>query len=168
MDASYALASYVAGLKWEDIPSVAVEACKKAILDSLGVALAGSTMPECVKIIELVEEWGGRPESTILVYGTRVPSPNAALANGAMVIARDYDDTHDVALLHPGSTVTTAAFAIAERQGKITGKDLITAVIAGYDVACRIALAVTRRHSGSKQGSLRLTQLYSLEREVTR
>lgn len=141
MDAAVAMAKNVIKTQYSDIPAEAVEATKKDILDTLGAAVAGSAAPGSREIVELMKELGGKEESTVLAYGGKVTAVSAAMANGAMAHALDYDDTHDRAILHAGVTAVPAAFAVAERIGKINGKDFITAVALGVDVTCRMGLA---------------------------
>ena len=71
-----------------------------------------------------------------------MPSPMAAFANGAMAHALDYDDCLDTGYVHPGVTVIPPVLAVAERLGKVSGKELITAVVLGYDIICRLAHSV--------------------------
>jgi len=127
-----------------DLPHEAVENEKKFILDSLGVAIAGSSAPGCKELISLVKEWGGKPEASIMIYGGKVPSPLAALANSTMMHALDFDDTLDERPLHAHVSVLPAALAVAEAKGKVSGKDFLTAVILGVDLVCRLGLAVRR------------------------
>ncbi len=80
MEATTQLVEFLAGLKYEDIPSSAIRAAKREILDTFGTALAGNLAPGCPEVVSLVEEWGGAEESTILGYGRKVPPPAASLA----------------------------------------------------------------------------------------
>ena len=79
VDATYALARNLVTVNYESLPHEVVEATKKQVLDMLGVALGGSAKPGVKELQELVVEWGGKEESTILCYGNKVPAPNAAL-----------------------------------------------------------------------------------------
>jgi 2-methylcitrate dehydratase PrpD len=144
MDASILLSANAVKVTYDDIPRQAVDIAKKDILDTLGVAVAGSSVPGGREIVELQELWGGNQESTVIMFRRRVPSPYAALANGTMSHALDYDDAHE-SVLHAGTTVIPAAFAIAERVGRISGKEFITAVTLGIDVVCRLGKA-TNKH----------------------
>jgi len=119
----------------------AVEMTKKLILDSMACALAGSSAVGMKELNELVEGWGGKPESTIIAFGSHVPSPSAALVNGSMGRALDFDDCHDTAIIHPAVPVVSAGFAIAERRGMVNGKKFITAVALGIDLSCRMSAA---------------------------
>lgn len=141
MDASIILAQHIVKTNYRDIPPAAVEAAKNDIIDILGVAVAGSRQAGCREIMELVGDWRGKEESTVIMYNTKVPSPFAALVNGTMAHALDYDDAHEGIILHAGVAVVPAAFAIAERIGKITGKAFLTAVNLGIDILCRLGEA---------------------------
>lgn len=145
MDTTYSLAQNVVVTNYQNIPMEVVEVTKKEILDSLGIGLAGSGTAGIKEIVGIVREWGGKPESTILVYGGKVPAPNAAQVNASMVHALDFDDTHDLAVVHPASVAVPSALAMAERQGRVSGKELITAIALGVDLACRMALATKLR-----------------------
>jgi len=135
------LVEFLVGMKYEDIPASSLRATKRELLDIVGTTLAGSLAPGCPEMISLVEEWGGAKESTILGYRRKVPSPLAALVNGTMAHAWDFDDTHDKAVLHAGVSVIPAALAAAERKGRVSGKEFLCALVLGIDVVCRMGLA---------------------------
>jgi 2-methylcitrate dehydratase PrpD len=127
---------------YEALPSDVVEATRKQVLDTLGVTVAGSTCSisgEMNKLVELVKEWGGKEESTILAFGGQVPAHNAALVNGTLCVRLDFDDTRVTSVHeHPTRAIVPTAFAMAERQGNINGKEFITAVALGHDLECRM------------------------------
>ncbi|MBI2832127.1 MAG: MmgE/PrpD family protein [Chloroflexi bacterium] len=151
MDAARVFSQYAVGLRYEAIPPETREAVKTSILDTLGVAIAASTLGEGIsQLVELIKEAGGKGESTILAFGGKVPAWMAALANGSMVRALDYDDTHDTALTHPSATTLPATLAMAERLGAVSGKDFITAVSLGNDITSRMGLSITKRPRGWK------------------
>jgi 2-methylcitrate dehydratase PrpD len=139
MDVAYTLAKYIASAKFEDVPIQAVEGAKRIILDQLAAALAGSTACGAKEVVQEVSEWGGKPESTIWVYGKRVPVVHAVFANSVMTHGWDYDDTHLPTITHTGVVTVPPAFALAERKGKLGGKELITAVNIGIDVLTRLS-----------------------------
>ena len=123
---SQALANYIASVRFEDLPSEAVEAAKKSLLDTVGVILAATRLGEgCRHFVELALESGGRVESSIIGFGKRVPSFMAAFANGSMAHALDYEDTHEQALVHPSASTVPAALAIAEAMGAVSGRKLL-------------------------------------------
>jgi 2-methylcitrate dehydratase PrpD len=142
-DIALILAKHVSSTEYRDIPVETVKVTKQFILDTLGVTIAGGTLGDGPRqILDLLRDWGGKPESTILGFGDKVPSPMATFANGAMAHALDYDDCLDTGFVHPGVTVIPPVLAIAERLGKVSGKELITAVALGYDIICRLAHSV--------------------------
>lgn len=141
-DLAYDFVENACKIEWKDIPPDVVDVTKKFILDTFGTLLAGSTAPGCKTVVELVKELSGKEESTVLVYGGKVPAPNAAFVNSVMAHARDFDDTHDKAVLHANVSVLPAALSAAECTGGISGKKLITAVTLGIDVMCRLGLGL--------------------------
>lgn len=141
MDSSQIVARHVADLTYENLPASAVEAAKRNLLDTVGVAIAGALAPGCREVVGLVVDNGGSPQATVWGTGRKVSATEAALANGTMAHAHDFDDTHDIAVLHAGVSVVPAALAVAERAGGVSGKALITAVVVGLDVACRLGVA---------------------------
>lgn len=143
MDAAFEFARNFANTKYEDLPSDVVEATKKEIMDLLGVALGGFSQPGATHIRDLMTEWGGREESSIIGSRVKVPAPNAAQANATMAHALDFDDVHEAAVMHPGIAAIPAAIAVGEAVGKLSGKELITAAALGVDMMCRLALATT-------------------------
>ncbi len=144
LDAAEKIAGHIAGTTYMDLPEPAVTAAKKVITDLLGVTVAGSSSPESRQVLGLVRSWRGRGESRILVHGDRVPAPDAGLVNGVMGRARDFDDVHEAAVLHPSVSVVPAALAAAELRGGVTGREFITAVVLGVDLTCRLGMAPTR------------------------
>jgi len=140
-DLAYDLVGNAAKVKYDDLPRDVVEITKKFILDTLATTIAGSSAPGCESVVEQVKDWGGKEESTILIYGGKVVSENAALANSMMAHALDLDDTHDEAVVHSYVSVLPVALAMAERNGGVNGKDLIAAVAVGVDLMCRLGLA---------------------------
>ena len=127
--------------RYEDIPADAVESAKREVLDSLATALGGSSKAGIGELVDMVREWGGSEQSTVIAYGIRCPAPNAAQVNGTMIHALDYDDGHQKALVHIGCVAVSTCFAVAERMGKTSGKELITAIVLGGDFLARLGLA---------------------------
>ena len=141
-DLSHQLARFAAGMRYADLPSDAVEAAKKSLLDTLGVILAASGMEPAVKpLIELIREDGGKEDCTILGFGGRVPASRAAMANGALAHCLDFDDQTPWGA-HPDSSVIPTVLALAERKGGVTGKELITAIAIGQELFIRLRLNV--------------------------
>jgi 2-methylcitrate dehydratase PrpD len=138
---SRALASYVASWTYDMLPPELVQLTKQCILDTLGVILGASGLaPEGRILAEFVDSLGGKPESTVLGFGTRAPAAWAAFVNGSLGHMLDYDD---VGAGHVSIATVPVSLAVAEHLGDgVSGRDLITAVAAGADLMTRIDLAV--------------------------
>lgn len=142
-DIAYDLAEYASSIQFEDLPASTVEATRKDIFDSLSTGIAGSSAKGVAEWMELAEEWGGAPQARLFVYGKRFPAHVTAAINTVMIHGYDYDDTHEVAMMHCGAIVVSSALAAAEMLGGVSGKELITAITVGLDIHCRIGLAAT-------------------------
>ncbi|MDB5573050.1 MAG: hypothetical protein JWR79_207, partial [Tardiphaga sp.] len=143
-DETATLAAYVAHLKFDDIPPEVLTRAKTLTLDFLGSAIRArkesESTPSIVKMVEALS-LDGKGDST--VFGdTRTWTPAvAALLNGAMGHSLDFDDTHADSSLHPSAPVVPAAFAVGEMMGS-SGRDVLTAIVAGYEVCCRLGNAL--------------------------
>lgn len=140
-DLAHDLALFASQIDARQLEACVVKAVKNNILDTLSCALAGSSAKAIAEVRELVEEWAGKPQADMFVFGGRYPAHHAAFINGGMSHARDYDDTHDAAILHAGVTAVPAAIAAGQLRGKLSGADLIAAVAAGLEVTCRLGVA---------------------------
>jgi 2-methylcitrate dehydratase PrpD len=141
MDTALVFAREFISQTYDSIPFEDREAAKKSILDTLGNALAGSLKPGVRELLATISEWGGKEQSSVIAYGIKVPAPFAGALNATMAHALDFDDTHEVAVTHPGVIVVPACLAMAEYVGKVSGKELVTATILGTDFMCRLGLA---------------------------
>jgi len=140
-DPALALAAHITSARFADIPADCIDAAKRDVLDTFGVMLGGSSAPGIAELARVTHRWGGLEESSLLVFGGKMPAHHAAMMNSAMGHALDFDDTLDRAgNIHPGTSVLAASLAAAEASGAV-GEDLILAVTLGLDVSCRLALA---------------------------
>jgi 2-methylcitrate dehydratase PrpD len=137
------LAAFASGLRYEDIPREAVERIKLSVLDSLGCCLFGAGLPWTRKVAALAKSEGARPVASLMGMGERTSLALAALVNGTSGHAFELDDIHKESIVHAGSIATPVAFAFAEEQGGASGKDVITAMTAGYEVGHRVGSAAT-------------------------
>lgn len=148
-DAAEVLSRFVVSIRYENMPDAARESAKRCILDTLGVTAAASTQGIGHEALYgMIARAGGAPESTIMGFGGRVPVWLAALANGAMARAVDFDDGHDESMTHSSSVIVSSALAMAERRGGVTGRELIAAVAAGNEILIRLGLGIARRPGG--------------------
>ncbi|MBS4214578.1 MmgE/PrpD family protein [Neobacillus rhizophilus] len=144
MTLSKRLAEYVCQTSFEDLPEHVVEFTKICILDWYGSAIAGKDMPPIQAVKELVEEWGGHEQAS-LVTGGKSSLGNAVLVNAASSHIVELDDIHKSSIIHAGTVVIPAAVTAAEAYD-LSGKELITAVAVGYEVCYRIGEAVSPSH----------------------
>ena len=142
MDVIEKLVKNVIETKYEDLPEETTNITKLAILDTIGCMVAGATAPGCNLVRDQVLEWGGKRESTIVVYGDEVPCPNAAFVNSTIARSLDFDTTWDPGI-HPGAASVPTALAVAEMCQGISGKEVLTAIVAGEDLAARVNLATS-------------------------
>lgn len=112
-------------------------AALRSIIDGIGVALAGSVDPAGILIAAQAVSQGGTPEASLWGRSDRVSPQNAALANGTICHALDFDDVSRSMPGHPTTVVLPAVWAEAERRA-ISGRRLIDAYIAGVEVACKL------------------------------
>jgi len=137
------LARHIASLRYEDLSAQTVANTKRALLDGLGVILAASGLSDDVKpFVQLARSMRDEHGASILGSWERVSPSAAALANGAMAHALDFEDALDTAAAHPNAALIPAALAIAESHREISGPEFLTAMAIGCDLTCRIALSV--------------------------
>jgi aconitate decarboxylase len=141
--ASERLAAHVAAVRFDCLPEPAIAVAKTWILDTLGVGIAGSSAAGMTAIRAAADAWGNGPEATIWGTSQRVPAPTAAFVNGTQVHNQEFDCLHEGAVVHAMATLLPAVLAMAEREGGISGRDLIAAVVAGIDIAANLGIAAT-------------------------
>lgn len=143
-----ALAEFVAGLRPGSLPPEVMTQAARVMLDALGCAVAAWTEdPDKARIArDIAALYPARPGAGVVgAAGLSAQPAFAALANGILVNAADNDDTHKRALLHVGSVVVPAALALAEVRA-LSGRDMLAALVAGYEVAVRVGMAVMPTH----------------------
>lgn len=144
MTAAQTLAGFCADLRWVDVPGETVHAAKRHVLDALGVALVAADSGAGAPVVESVRAWAGAREASVIGHAFGAPAPHAALANGTLVHALDFDDTHMESVVHPSAFVVPAALAVGE-ESAADGKAFLTACVAGYEVSTRIGAAAPGR-----------------------
>lgn len=140
-NAARRFAAHARGVRFADLSADAVAQAKVFILDTLGVGIAGSTAYGADELSAASSTWGTGNEATIWGRRERAPATTAALLHGFQVHCQEYDCVHEGAVLHPMATTLPAVIGYAERSGGISGKDLLTAVAVGVDVAAGLGIA---------------------------
>jgi len=142
------IADFVSQLRYEQIPESVRERAKLLILDSLGCAIYGAKLEWC-RILQ--QTFGDLDASrTTSIWGTAqtLSSTNAALINGTQVQGFELDDVHRDGVLHCGAVVLPALIAVAESHAPMSGRDFLTAAIAGYEIGPRVGRCMGQEHIG--------------------
>jgi 2-methylcitrate dehydratase PrpD len=145
MNLTETLSNFIVRIRFEDLPGEVIETSKKCFLDWTGVAIGGMENPSILKTIDLVKQTGGQRQSSVIGHGFKTTLLNAALINGMMSHVLDYDDAHSETRSHPSSPLIPALLSVSEYH-QLTGKDLITAFIAGFEASTRIGLALGKTY----------------------
>lgn len=139
------LVARVVGTRFDSIDRTSIDRAKWRIVDCLGCLMAGANAAGCRETAELVAAWGGAGESTILVHGMKGPALNVAMVNSLMTRSFDFEPVEAegetrTSPAHLSGTTVPTALTMAERQGA-SGRDLLTALIVGDDLAARLGVA---------------------------
>src|SRR5688500_7173599 len=137
------LARFGANLRYEDLPPAVIERIKLSVLDSIGCCLFGATLPWTRKVAELADSERAAPAASYIGMGRKSSLALAALVNGTSGHAFELNDIHKESIVHAGSIATPVALAFAEEQGGAPGRDVITAMVAGYEIGHRVGAAAT-------------------------
>lgn len=136
------LCRHVAHFDPDRLPASTLAAAKRVLLDAAGVMLAASGMAGEAAPFRALARTGGAGPCAVLGTGDRVSAPMAALANGAMAHALDYEDAFDAAPGHPNASLVPALIALAQAEGPVDGRGFLTTLALGGDLACRMGLAL--------------------------
>lgn len=126
---------YFTDLKYEDLPEDVVHTAKRIFMDIVGCGLGSHPLDKGATAVKLVKAKGGAPEATILGTGEKLPMDEVAFANGELMHSMDFNAISPPLYVAP--MVCPATLAVAENQGR-SGKDFLTAMVAGFEIAMRI------------------------------
>jgi 2-methylcitrate dehydratase PrpD len=144
-EVSEALAVFASGLSWADLPESTRLAARRTFANVVGLAV-GASRHEAVELaLGALGDLGQAGSTSLLGRSERVALTWAPLLTGIAMHVEDFDDTHLRTVIHPGAPVVAAALAAAELTGA-DGADLLTAVVAGVEVACRVGNALGPGH----------------------
>ncbi|HVB15882.1 MAG TPA: MmgE/PrpD family protein [Stellaceae bacterium] len=146
-DLTRALAEQASALTYDALPETVRALARQCVLDYYGVALAGADDPLVAILLDELAEAGGAAQAGIIGHKARLPVLSAALVNGAIGHALDYDDVNLAMPGHPSVAILPALLALAEQRGS-SGREVIAAFVAGYETACRIGMALRPGHYG--------------------
>lgn len=136
------LGQFAAETTFEKLPREVVLEAKRRLLDVIGIGLSASTTQKGKDIIEFVQTKKSAGKSSIWGSSGRTSALYSAFTNGTMTFHLELDDVHRTSHTHPGVSVIPAALALCEEY-KLSGKDLIVAIVVGYELLARVGLAVS-------------------------
>ena len=139
------LATFIGETQYDKLPQEMVFEVKRALLDTIGVTIAGSLEPAGKIITGFVGKMGGKPAASVIGCKFRTSLPLAALANGTMGHALDYDDTGAGCQGHPSVAIFPAILALGEEL-ESSGKEIITAYAVGVEVWSKLAACMPSFH----------------------
>jgi len=141
------LADYSLNIRFDELPSNVVHEAKRRFVDSIGCALGAFNADAPAKCRELVSKLSRSGESTIIGTSKKTSPDLAAFTNGTMIRYLDFNDTYlSKEACHPSDNLSTA-IALSESERR-DGRELITALIVGYEVLCRLCDASNIRDRG--------------------
>lgn len=141
MTAAQRFADHAVNTRFDDLSPQAIQAAKTFILDSIGVGIAGSSAPGADGLLAVARNWGRATEAQAWGRSERLSAPAAAFLNAWQMHNQEYDCLHEAAVVHGLACVLPTALAAAETRGGVSGRELITAVAVGTDVAAGLGLA---------------------------
>jgi 2-methylcitrate dehydratase PrpD len=140
-DVTARLARYMVAARNQELPDTVITECKYRILDTFGAMVSGARMKPGEMGLKYVRRLGGEHQASVIGSNLRTTAVNAALANAMCAHSDETDDFEPVTKAHPGSSVIPAALAMAEKEGR-SGQEVIRAVALGYDLGCRLLMAL--------------------------
>jgi aconitate decarboxylase len=142
------IANFIANLRYETIPPEVIARIKLLILDSLGCAIFGAQLPWSQILLDTLASLDTTQACTIWGTANKLSAPHAALANGTFVQSFELDDVHRVGVLHVGAVTLPPILAIAELNPQMSGRDFLTACVAGYEIGPRVGICMGPEHIG--------------------
>jgi aconitate decarboxylase len=142
------MAAFISGLRYEQIPKEVIDRIKLLILDSLGCGIYGARLEWSRILIDTLRRLDN--STACGVWGTpmKLSAPHAVLVNGAMVQGFELDDVHRVGVMHVGAVTLPPLIALAEMRPGLTGRDFLTAAVAGYEIGPRVGMCMGPEHIG--------------------
>ena len=139
------LAAQAAATRWDDLPAPVRQVAAQAVLDLVGCALAGADEPVAAHLGAELADAGGAAQAGAIGQSGRFPVTAAALLNGAAGHALDFDDVNMAMPGHPTVAILPALLALGEAR-KASGAEVLTALVAGTELACRVGRALAPGH----------------------
>jgi aconitate decarboxylase len=140
------MAAFVSELRYERIPADVIDRIKLLALDSLGCALYAADLEWSRILMRTLHQLDTTTSCGVWGTSLRLSAPHAALVNGTLVQGFELDDVHRVGVLHPGSVTLPPLVAVAEIRPGLSGRDFLTAAVAGYETGPRVGICMGQEH----------------------
>ena len=173
MKYSKKIANFIEKLDYRDIPKETVQKAKYCFIDWLGAVYAAYKSPLAEKYINFARNLGNEGEHLIIGSSYTTSLPWSIFANAALGHIAEVDDGHRTSIIHPGAVVMPVAFELG-LDCKLTGKEILTSIVAGYDVAIRIGECLGDQHytiwhttatAGTFGATAAAAKIYNLKQE---
>src|SRR5262245_38131555 len=142
------IADFVSQLRFEQIPADVRERIKLLILDALGCAIYGANLEWCRILQDTFAALDATRTTSVWGTAKRLSSTNASLVNGTQIQGFELDDVHRVGVLHVGAVTLPALIAVAESHAGLSGREFLTAAVAGYEIGPRVGKCMGQEHIG--------------------
>lgn len=169
------LIEHIVAHRFETLAPSAIAATSTFVLDSLGVALAGTRVPLVPQLLKMTDSWGASSQCRVWGTGERVPPVTAAFINGYQIHNQEWDCVHEPAVVHPMAVVLSTLLAWAESQGGIDGKRFTSGCNVAVDVATTIGQAAKNKlrffrpaMCGALGATAGIANMLRLDHETTR
>jgi aconitate decarboxylase len=140
------MAAFVSGLRYERIPGEVIDRIKLLILDSLGCALYGVDLEWSRIMMRTLQQLDSSTSCGVWGTSLRLSAPHATLVNGTLVHGFELDDVHRLAPMHVGAVTLPPLIAVTELKPGLSGRDFLTAAVAGYEIGPRVGMCMGEEH----------------------
>src|SRR5262249_22071168 len=142
------IAEFVAGLRYEAIPVEVRQRLKLLMLDSLGCALFGAELEWSRILRRTLATVDAMPGAAVWGTSERLSAPHTVLVTGTLVQSSELDEVPRVGVLHVGAVTLPPLLAVVEQRPEMTGRDLLAAAVAGYEIGPRVGMCMGQEHIG--------------------
>src|SRR5271155_4036149 len=139
------LSQFVTDTRWQDLPQDTVHQVKRSIMNYFAVALAGCRSETVEIAFAALAAFSGGKSAAVIGRRERIDALSAAFLNAAGANVFDFCDTHVPTVIHPTAPIAPALFALGELE-RVSGRDLLLALVLGDEIECRVGLAMSRSH----------------------
>jgi 2-methylcitrate dehydratase PrpD len=142
---TYSLATFAAQIRTADLPPEITRSASRLFANWMGCAIGAADDSSVTSVLQVASALSSREQASVVGRAERLDAVNAALVNGVSANALDYDDMHTPTLIHPSGPVVAAAFALGEYR-HVPGATLLSSIVAGIEIECRLGLALFPDH----------------------